>query len=317
MSSRKTERLINLTIALLATRRYLTKSDIFRTIEGYAGSAESKERMFERDKDELRAIGIVIEVGGLDPLFDDEPGYRIRPEEYNLNLGPLTGREIALLSLAAQAWKGAALSASAQTALLKLNSLGIQSDFDAIPSMAPHLNISFPSFGVISKAIANRNPISFVYIDKDLLRHTRRLHPFGIGNRGGRWYLVGRDLDKNEERTFRLDRIEGEVIIRGEFKAFEVPSEFSLVDFLHNNIFEPTDSVLVAIRHRKGHVLRQQATSITPGEDFDTCHVPFSNLSQLVDVLLWHGNDVVVISPDFVRREVIHALEDLVEKHHV
>ena len=108
MSSRKNERLINLTIALLATKRYLTKSEIFRTIEGYDGTPESKERMFERDKDDLRTLGIEIEVGGLDPLFDDEAGYRIRPDSYALNLGEVTGSEIALLSLAAESWRGAA-----------------------------------------------------------------------------------------------------------------------------------------------------------------------------------------------------------------
>ena len=87
--SRKNERLVNLTIALLATKRYLTKNEIFRNIEGYEGSAEAKERMFERDKDDLRKLGIQIEVGGLDPLFDDEAGYRIRPESYALSLREL------------------------------------------------------------------------------------------------------------------------------------------------------------------------------------------------------------------------------------
>ena len=75
--SRKSERLVNLTIALLATKRFLTKDEIFRSIEGYEGSPESKERMFERDKDDLRSLGIEIDVGGLDPLFNDEAGYRI------------------------------------------------------------------------------------------------------------------------------------------------------------------------------------------------------------------------------------------------
>ena len=70
MSSEKTERLINLTLGLLASKRYLTKNEIFRTISGYSGTPESMERMFERDKDELRSAGIVIEVGGLDPLFE-------------------------------------------------------------------------------------------------------------------------------------------------------------------------------------------------------------------------------------------------------
>ena len=83
--SRKSERLVNLVIALLATRRSLTKNEIFRTIDGYDGSEESMERMFERDKDELRSLGIEIEVSGLDPLFDDELGYRIKPENFAMD----------------------------------------------------------------------------------------------------------------------------------------------------------------------------------------------------------------------------------------
>ena len=70
--SRKSERLVNLTIALLATKRYLTKSEIFRTVDGYDGSPEAMERMFERDKDDLRSLGIVIELGTFDPLFEDQ-----------------------------------------------------------------------------------------------------------------------------------------------------------------------------------------------------------------------------------------------------
>ena len=98
--SRKTERLVNLTIALLATKRYITKSEIFRTVDGYEGSDESKERMFERDKDDLRNLGIEIEVGSFDPLFEDESGYRIKPENYQFQLGEVNAQEITLLSSA-------------------------------------------------------------------------------------------------------------------------------------------------------------------------------------------------------------------------
>ena len=71
MADNKTERLINLTLALLATKRYLKKSEIFRTVQGYDGTADSMDRMFERDKDDLRALGIEIQVGDLDPFFED------------------------------------------------------------------------------------------------------------------------------------------------------------------------------------------------------------------------------------------------------
>ena len=69
MSDRKTERLINLTLALLATKRYLKKSEILTNVQGYEGTQEAKERMFERDKDDLRSLGIEIEVGDLDVFF--------------------------------------------------------------------------------------------------------------------------------------------------------------------------------------------------------------------------------------------------------
>ena len=88
--SRKSERLVNLTIALLATSRWLTKSEIYRSIDGYSGEVEAKERMFERDKEELRNLGIEIEVGSFDPLFEDEVGYRIRPENYRIQVSELS-----------------------------------------------------------------------------------------------------------------------------------------------------------------------------------------------------------------------------------
>ena len=123
--SRKSERLVNLTIALLASKRYLTKSEIFRTVEGYEGAPEAMERMFERDKDDLRSLGIVIELGTFDPLFGDEAGYRITPSTYRLDLGELDGADIALLSIAASAWTGAALERESTSALIKLASMGL------------------------------------------------------------------------------------------------------------------------------------------------------------------------------------------------
>ena len=115
----------------------MTKNEIFRNIEGYEGKAEAKERMFERDKDDLRKLGIQIEVGGLDPIFDDEAGYRIRPESYALSLRDLTPTQVTLLSLAAQAWQDAAFADLSQQALRKLTSIGLDTDTSQLPVMAP------------------------------------------------------------------------------------------------------------------------------------------------------------------------------------
>ena len=161
--SRKSERLVNLTIALLATKRYLTKSEIFRTVEGYEGAPDSKDRMFERDKDDLRNLGIEIEVGSFDPLFEDEPGYRINPQTYEIQLKNLTPGEYSLLLLAAQKWSGSALTSESMGALIKLKSMGHESDIESLPGIEPHLPSSVKeNLPVIVSAIAELRTLNFL-----------------------------------------------------------------------------------------------------------------------------------------------------------
>lgn len=221
--SRKIERLINLTIALLATKRYLTKSEIFRTVEGYEGSAETKERMFERDKDDLRSLGIEIDVGSFDPLFSDESGYRIKSENYQLDLGEITPIEISLLSLAAEAWQGAALADAAQSALLKLSAIGVPADPIDIPGISPKLSNSSKDLDIVTDAIANSNFLTFEYLSSDLSIEDRSIVPIALSNRSGFWYVSGVDQEVQEVRTFRLDRINGDIQSRKNREGFEFP----------------------------------------------------------------------------------------------
>lgn len=315
MASRKNERLINLTIALLATKRYLTKSEIFRTIEGYEGSAESKERMFERDKDDLRRIGIVIDVQGVDPGFEDEPGYRIHPDTYSLNLGELNGVEVALLSLAAEAWRGAALGESAQSALVKLRSLGIASDFDALPNLSPKLNVRSPNFVPLTRAIADRVSITFKYLSAQLQEESRTVDPTGLGSREGNWYLVGFDKDRAETRTFRLDRIVSQVELVSKKDAFETEPNFNVLAFLDSTLFEKREIAEVSIRMGRGHALRRDARVISSDDEFDLCQIPYSDESRFLDSILWHADDVIVHTPIQIREKVVERLQSLVAAH--
>ncbi|HUW87813.1 MAG TPA: WYL domain-containing protein [Candidatus Paceibacterota bacterium] len=315
MASRKSERLINLTIALLATRRYLTKSEIFRSIEGYEGDPSAKERMFERDKDDLRNLGIVIDVRGVDPGFEDEPGYRIHPESYSLNLGELTGTEVALLSLAAEAWRGAALGESAHSALIKLRSLGIASDFDALPNLSPKIKISSRAFVPLTQAIGDRTTVTFKYRSAQLNDETRVLNPYGLGSRKGNWYLVGQDHDRKALRTFRLDRIVGDVETLSKPGAFETDPDFHVLSFLDSHLFEPRDIAQLRIRRGRGHALRAEAITLSSDEQFDLCELPYSDDERFVDSILWHGDDVIVLNPLTLREKVISRLRSLVETH--
>ena len=311
--SRKIERLINLTIALLATKRYLTKSEIFRSVEGYEGSPETKERMFERDKDDLRSLGIEIEVGSYDPLFNDEAGYRIKQEKYQLDLGQITPTEISLLSLAAQAWQGASFDEAAQKALLKLNSIGVPSDSLTLPGASNKLSDGGRDFPLIAKAIADQQLLTFTYIDSQLFHNVRKIVPIGLSSRAGFWYLSGVDQEIQEIRTFRVDRIEGEIAASKGPRDFETPQNFD-----PKGVFEGGSSTSFAsidVRKGKGTSLRALATSTESLGEWDRLRVPIYNLHTLASMVLWHGNDVFVQQPQELREILIGQLDSLVKSH--
>lgn len=308
--SRKTERLVNLTIALLATKRYVTKSEIFRTVDGYEGSAESKERMFERDKDDLRNLGIEIEVGSFDPIFEDEAGYRIKPESYQFQLGEITSSEIALLSLAAQAWRGAALNGSALTALRKLQSIGIESDLESLPELAPHVASHDLNLQSLIMAITVKRKISFIYLTEDLQEQQRVIDPYAVISRYGHWYLYGKDTSKSAVRSFRLDRISGAIAAEGKSGAFKIDPEFNLQRELTGK--DESKSAQIYLRSTRALALRSRSTpaiSISKIPGWDLLEISYRDRERLIEELLWYGDDVVVTSPLELRAEVIARLE--------
>ena len=311
--SRKIERLINLTIALLATKRYLTKNEIFRSVDGYEGADEAKERMFERDKDDLRNLGVEIEVGSFDPVFEDEAGYRIKPESYVLNLGEITGAQVALLSLAAEAWRGAALDDEAHRALNKLLSMGIESDMDSLPVIAPRLFSTHNDFQVIAHSITKRKRLSFTYLNLDLQGESRTIEPYAIASRNALWYLSGWDVTKKALRTFRLDRIDGEIVAAKDENAYVIPEGFDVFDHLDPVFLGKTATIRV--RKGKAQLLRSSSVTMVDSGDWDLITVDYADASQLIDLILWHGEDALVEKPEDLRDEIISRLRQVVEIH--
>jgi proteasome accessory factor B len=305
--------LVNLVIALLATKRYLTKSEIFRTIEGYEGSSESMERMFERDKDELRALGIEIEVSALDPLFEDEIGYRIRFENYVMDHSGFTTNEIAYMSLAAQVWKEEALSEIAQHAMRKLAGLASPIDISEIPAIAPVL-INAPKFlNEIIDCISKRRTIEFVYLDSEMKAQSRQVNVYSYFSYKGNWYFSGLDVRKMEIRTFKCDRIVGDVSVSKGSKMYEIPKEYIPSTESQENAYELTAQLLV--RKGRGSQLRNRASKIVTAEDFDAVDVPYSSENELLSLVLWHLDDVQVLAPSVLRDSVIKSLKNVVMVH--
>ncbi len=311
--SRKIERLINLTIALLATKRYLTKSEIFKTVEGYEGSAETKERMFERDKDDLRSLGIEIEVGSFDPLFNDEAGYRIKQESYQLDLGQITPVEVSLLSLAAEAWQEASFGDVAQKALLKLRSIGIPGDELMMPSTVNKLSDGGQDISLISKAISLHQLMIFDYVDAEMSVKSRSIVPISLSTRSGFWYLAGVDQDVEEIRTFRLDRIVGDIRVSDGPADFEVPPGFNSKEAVSS--ISPQGLAIIDVRRGKCSALRALASSVQSLGEWDQLKIPIFNLDSLSSLVLWHGLDAVVKEPVALQNVVIDNLEALVRNH--
>lgn len=211
------ERLLNLILALLGAKRFLTKAEITSAIPGYEGSNEAKDRMFERDKDELRRIGIEIEVGQIDPLFEDEVGYRIRRDDFGISLASLSQEESVVASAAltlvsdlidsshsnALFFKIAALSEEGETSLARLLS---QPRIDDLASRR--------NFRVILEAIRNRRTIEFDYVrDLDGNRQRRSVEPSRMLMRGEEWLLYGWDRGRSAARYFLLENISGDVLV--------------------------------------------------------------------------------------------------------
>ncbi len=311
--SRKIERLINLTIALLATKRYLTKSEIFSSVDGYEGSPETMERMFERDKDDLRSLGIEIEVGGFDPLFNDEAGYKIKQEKYQFELGDISSTEVSLLSLAAEAWQEASFDDVAQKALLKLRSIGIASDEISIPGSVQKLNDGGQDLSLITKAIAQSQLLIFSYLDSSMKTVARKVVPIALSTRSGFWYLSGVDQDVQEIRTFRIDRIQGQISATAGPSDFEAPLGFDANTSLSHS---PTSEfAVIDVRVGKGTSLRALAISTRSLGEWDQIRVPIFNLDSLCSLILWHGLDAMVQEPADLRELVIEHLQALVDNH--
>lgn len=307
MSDRKTERLINLTLALLATKRYLKKSEILANVQGYEGTQEAKERMFERDKDDLRSLGIEIEVGDLDIFFEDEPGYRIPQKSYELNVPNLTSRELALLSIASSFWNDSILAPSAQSGIRKLRSLGIPATLDFEFRMKYRFDNPSQLLEEIAKAILQKSEISFAYDSSSL--KTRHLQPYRIVFWNGFWYLIGMDLDRKAIRLFKISRFLGGVEMSKKKNQFEIPQDFDVSKYLPKNEISIIHNAKVEIKKDSAILLRERGKLISQGEDFDTYEINFEHERIFLREIIWHGANVRIIEP----ANLVEQLLDLVD----
>lgn len=312
MSRRKTERLLSLVVCLLSARRYLTAAQIRDAVPGYPASFDAFKRMFERDKDELRELGIPLQMG-TNPA-DEEAGYRISRQAYELPDIRLEPDEAAILGLAARVWRRAELAGAAEGALLKLRAAGIDAEDVTPPGIEPRLQTPEPAFRPLYEAVRDRRPVSFSHLAAGRsTSQVRHLEPWGVVNRRGRWYVVGYDIDRRAERVFRLSRINGPVSATGPAGSVIVPPGTDVRAAVRDWDSEhqsPLTCVL-QVRAGAGHGLRRYALRVTPADEpgWDLVELTYSDTGWWSEQIASFGSDAVVVEPADLRDAVIGRLK--------
>ncbi|CAM5568914.1 WYL domain-containing protein [Streptomyces spiroverticillatus] len=313
MAIAKAERLMNLALCLLGTRRPLSKRELKESIEAYleAGNEESFNRMFERDKDDLRELGLVIETV---ENLDGDAGYLARRDSNRLPAIQLDAEEAAALGLAAKVWQQARLAGAASGALQKLRAAGMpeaEDPYAAQPHSAlePRIPVHEAAFEPLMLACRDRRPVVFDYRKATAARpETRQVEPWTLECWRGHWYLAGWDRDRGAERVFRLSRITGKVRSRaGKFTA-EVPDVVTVRETVESWAGETaTRSALIKLRAGSGYPLRSRATAVRElGDGWDELAIPYGH--GLDAWLVEFGPDVVVLEPADLRADVVDRL---------
>src|SRR3954462_13953913 len=323
MAAKRAERLVNLVIALLGTRQYVTAARIRSTVPGYEPddgtdrADEACKRMFERDKAELREMGVPLETGRTS-VFDTEDGYRIARADYELPEITLTGEEAAAVGLALRLWESAQLAGAAHSALVKLKAAGVDVDASRAIPLQPRLDAGEPAFEPVYAAARDRRQLGFDYRRPDDDEPARRrVQPWGVVAWHGRWYLVGLDLDRQAPRQFRLSRGVGNPQASGAAhalqpprgpapaEAFEPPEGVDLAEVVAGQ--DTGEEHLVVVRARPGTAIGLRRTAISLGAtdgDEDRLELRTTDLYRLADELASYGPDVVVEHPAEVRAAV-------------
>lgn len=311
MAVSRTERLLNLVICLLAATRYVSKEQIRQAVPQYADCAtdDAFERMFERDKDDLREMGIPLETGSNEVLFDDEIGYRIPRDAYALPAVSFDSEELAVLGVAARMWQHATLAGATGRAIRKLESAGVDVDPEALAVVEPRVDAAEPAFAALWDAVQGRRRVRFDYARGGSPVAPRRLEPWGLVSWHGRWYVVGHDQDRDQTRVFRLSRIHGDVTAEGPPGSVVVPAGVDITESVRM-LAQPGPARTARLRVRSGRAvpLRRQGAVVSEEPRGSVLDVPFEDVEQMASVVCGFGPAVQVLAPDDLRTAVVRRL---------
>lgn len=335
------ERLFSLVLALLATESGLTKNEILSTVQGYrqryrsGGDNANLERQFERDKDDIRDLGVPLET-------IDSPGdagnnqtlrYRIPRGAYELPKDvTFSNDETTLLNLAAMVWREGSLSGESRRALLKLRSLGATPD-EPVIGYAPRLRLRDAAFEPLNAALDKHLIVRFPYLTPgDDQSREREVIPLALVQYQGRWHLSAEEIAPSADsgqgvhKTYLLRRIVGPVVTGkaaptrpGDHAAAALAGLEEVWERGVAEVQVVSDSdAATRLSNRRGTERVESASAgaaVSTGAGELRLRLHYVDANILADELAGFGPEVLVLGPPQLREAVIARLQRTANDH--
>lgn len=310
----RVERLTNLLALLLETSQPVTLVQIAGELRGQYPESESNRRaMFERDKAALRGIGVPIDSEVLSGTNAGATVYWIDRDRYelaDLDLAPDETRAIQTAFAAIRSLSGGSITAGEQ-ALWKLGGSGAEMNGPVTASL-PELS----DLPVLRDAAARRATVAFEYHGT-----VRNIDPYGVLLRNGFWYVLGREHEAGEQRTYRVDRIAGDVRVVGDDHGFARPEGFDPRDHMPTDVkrfgvFDrDTPTAEVRISPERAVIIEREvgAERVMRRNRDGTIdlRIPCANIGAFGSWVLGLTDHAEVLGPPDVRAAIVERLRDV------
>ncbi len=309
-------------VARLLQLLELLQSAQVRTVAELSARLGVDERTVRRYVEQLRDLDIPI-----DSLRGRYGGYRIGAGH---RMPPLVLNDAEAVVIVAGLMRALAASdspeAAAQTALSKLRRVLPAEAARRVESLLSTTDVGAGSAQAgldadvlltLADAAAHRRPLRLRYRDAAEAPSQRTVHPYGLVSRAGRWYLIALDVDRREERTFRVDRIRTARQLPGVFAdSFERPTHARLVA----GFAEAGYRWRVVLRIRasteliRAHLPASVATlTALPDPAWQRAEIRAAHLDWIPPVIAALDRETVVEEPDELREALAAAAARLLD----
>lgn len=315
------ERLFNLTCALLLSEHGLSKQEIFTTVQGYKeqynprGEQNAIDRLFDRDKNDLLSSGVNLVSYIPQDAMEDNSEYRYYIPRESITWPAdlkFTQRQMGLLNLAAQMWANASMSGETARGVVRLRALGELPESSSLIGLAPQILTKDRTFQPLNDAIDRGDTVRFEY-RKALGEtvETRTVEPWALHLLAGNWLLVCWDVDKKLVRNFLLSRIVSRITIAN--KRFSKPTQ-SQVDAALQELNELGERQVATL------VIKPDSAAWfhfdMHDQDGDEISLNYTDVHLLADELREYAFDIVSVKPAELEKAIRQGFQKVANAHH-